>query len=154
VNFRNIIVVLVVPLFLFACASNEKRQPEIKEVFVTDIKENGDKLFSYSLIMSSPQKGMNGGAMGRGMSRGSSGMGGDMQGRKGAGNPGRESMMSRMKAMINEKLEAKLSETGYCRKGYVELDSHVGRGRSQIKGKCKEDATDSDRKMFANTDNI
>jgi hypothetical protein len=80
-------------------------------------------------------------------------MGGGMRGKKGAGRPGRESMMNQTKERINEKLDSKLAETGYCREGYIELDSYVGKGQSQIRGECKEGATDSDRKKFANAGN-
>jgi hypothetical protein len=59
-NLKNKIAVLLISLLLLACAGNQKRQPEIKEVFVTDIKENGIKLFSYSVTMSPPQKGRDG----------------------------------------------------------------------------------------------
>ena len=154
-NYKNEIVVLLVSLLLLACASDQKIQPEIKEILVTKIKENGIKLFSYSVTMSSLQKGMDGRGAGRGMP---GGMGGDMQGKNGAGRPDRESMMKRMKEKkkekINRKLDYKLAETGYCREGYIELDSYVGRGQSQIKRECKESATDSDRKRFANAVNI
>ena len=149
-NLKNKIAVLLFPLLILACAGNQKRQPEIKEVFVTDIKENGIKLFSYSVTMSSPQKGGDGKGMGR---RGEGGMGGGMRGKKGAGRSDRESMMNQTKERINEKLVSKLAETGYCREGYIEIDSYVGRGQSQIRGECKEGATDSDRKKFANAEN-
>ena len=115
-NLKNKVAVLLVPLLMLACASNQKRQPEIKEIFVTDIKENGLKLFSYSVTMSSPQKEMNG------KGRGRIGVGG-MHGRKGAGREGRESMTHQNKEKINQKLDSKLVETGYCREGYIELNS-------------------------------
>ena len=92
-NLKNKIVVLLVPLLLLACAGNQKRQPEIKEILVTDIKENGIKLFSYSVTMSSPQNGMDGGGRRRGE--------GGMRGRKGASRPDRESKMNRKKERIN-----------------------------------------------------
>ena len=153
VNLKNVIGMLLVPLLLLGCASNENRQPEVKEIFVTDIKENGTKLFSYSVTMNSPQKERDGRGMGRKMPKGEGGMRGGKQGRKGAGKPNRESMMSRVKEMINEKLDSKLEETGYCRESYIELDSFIGKGQSQIRGKCKEYATYSDRIKFTNGKN-
>ena len=88
-NLSNKIFVLLVPLLFLACAGNQTRQPEIKEILVTDIKENGIKLFSYSVTMSSPQKGMDGREGRRGE--------GGMRGRKGASRPNRESKMNRKK---------------------------------------------------------
>ena len=150
-NLKNKIVVLLMPFLMLACASNQKKQPEIKEIFVTDIKENGLKLFSYSVTMSSPQKETNGNGRGR---KGAGGMGGGMRGRNGGGSPNHESMTNRSKAKINEKLDSKLAETGYCREGYIVLNSYAGKGKSQIRGECKEGATDSDRKKFSNAESI
>ena len=92
-NLKNKIVVLLMPFLMLACASNQKKQPEIKEIFVTDIKENGLKLFSYSVTMSSPQKETNGNGRGR-----------KGEGRKGGGSPNHESKTNRSKAKINENL--------------------------------------------------
>ena len=140
------------PFLMLACASNQKKQPEIKEIFVTDIKENGLKLFSYSVTMSSPQKEMSVKGGGR---KGNGGMGGGMRGtRKGAGRSDSESMTNRSMEKINEKLDSKLAETGYCREGYIVLNSYGGKGKSQIRGECKDGATDSDRKKFANAEDI
>ena len=151
-NFKNKVVALLMPLLMLACASNQKRQQDIQEIFVTDIKENGLKLFSYSVSMSLPQKEINGKGMGH---KGDGGMGGGNRGgRKGTGRTDRESMTSRNKEKINEKLDSKLVETGYCREGYIVLNSYVGKGKSQIRGECKEGATDSDRKKFANAESL
>ena len=150
-NLKNKIVALLVPFLMLACASNQKRQPEFKEIFVTDIKENGLKLFSYSVTMGSPQKETKG--KGRGH-KGEGGMGGGMRGRKSDGGPDHESMTNQSKAKINEKLDSKLAETGYCREGYIVLNSYLGKGKYQIRGECKDGATDSDRKKFANAGSI
>ncbi|MCK4708150.1 MAG: hypothetical protein KAU21_05985 [Gammaproteobacteria bacterium] len=144
-NLKNKIAVLLIPLFLLACASTQKRQPEVKEIFVTNIKEDGVKLFSYSVTMSTPKKGK-----GR---RGDGGKGRGKHGKMGAGNPDRESMMNENRGKITEKLDSRLLETGYCREGYIELNRYMGTGQSQIRGECKEKATDSDRKIFINTEN-
>jgi len=137
----------IVVLSLLGCASNQSKSHEIVETFVTDIKEDGSKRFSFSLTASSFQQ--NGdGKMGQG-GHGRGDHSGQGMGRHGAGRSGRGSMGGQNKEMIYEKLESKLSETGYCRDGYIELDFYRSRGQSQIKGECNEDATDLDRKTFA-----
>ena len=54
---------------------------------------------------------------------------------------------------IKEKLDARLAETGYCREGYIVLGRRMDRGRSFIRGECKEEATADDREKFTNSDN-
>lgn len=38
--------------------------------------------------------------------------------------------------------------TGYCREGYFELSRMIESGRGEIRGECKEGATDADRQKF------
>lgn len=47
-------------------------------------------------------------------------------------------------------LRKTLEMTGYCREGYFELSRIIEPGRGEIRGECKEGATDSDRKKFVN----
>ena len=140
-NYKNLLLMLFVPLILAACASNQMKQSEIEEMFVTDIKSNGIKLFNYSVTMSRPDGSHS--VSGRGKSGGEGGMSGGGP----AGWHGRE---SGMKEKMHEKLDARLTETGYCREGYIVLSSSIGGGRSFIRGECKEGATEDDRKKFTN----
>ncbi|MEN8133609.1 MAG: hypothetical protein ABFS45_26285 [Pseudomonadota bacterium] len=142
-DYKSLLFLFFVPMVLVACASNQAKQPEIEEIFVTDIKSNGIKLFNYTVTVSRPS-GSRGGT-GRGKRGGESGK----QERGSAGRPDRESMMKGIK----EKLDARLSETGYCREGYIVLGRSIGRGRSFIRGECKEGATEDDRTKFSNSDN-
>ena len=165
------LMIFFVSLSFVACASNQKKAPEIKEEFVTKIEQNGLKLFSYTVTMAMPEgrsggkrsggggirgSGMGGGGMGGGGMRGGGGMKGGGMGRGGMENgdkPDREAMMNRFKKVVYEKLETKLSETSYCRESYVELDNYFVRGRSQIRGECKDSATAEDRMTFINDEN-
>ena len=167
------ILMFFVSLSLVACASNEKKTPEIKEEFVTNIEKNGLKLFSYTVTMAVPEEragGMRGGGGMRGSGgRGGGGGGGGMRGGgmlgggmsgsgmrgdgKGGARPNREAILKRAKEVVYEKLTMKLDETGYCRESYIELDSYFVRGRSQIRGECKDSATDADRMTFINDEN-
>ena len=168
------LMIFFVSLSFVACASNQKKAPEIKEEFATKIEQNGLKLFSYTVTMTMPEgrsgggmrgSGMGGGGMGGGGMRGGGMGGGGMRGggMKGGGmdgggmrnsaKPDREAMMNRFKKVVYEKLETKLSETGYCRESYMELDNYFVRGRSQIRGECKDSATAEDRMTFINDEN-
>jgi len=60
----------------------------------------------------------------------------------------RSSMKKRFNEKVEEKLLAKLEETGFCREGYFEFGSSIGRGESFIRGECKEGATEEDCKKF------
>jgi len=141
-NYRNLILMLLVPLILAACASNQMKQPEIEETLETDIKSNGIKLFKYTETARMPDGSY------RVSSHGKSGGEGGMSG---GGQDGWFDRESRIKEEMHEKLDARLTETGYCREGYIVLSSSIGGGRSFIRGECKEGATEDDRKKFANS---
>lgn len=140
---------LVIMLFS-ACANNKIKNTELDEIFITDIKASGLKIFSYSLSIGMPGTGGHSGGQlnGKGKRRGGDGMGFGMSGERGNRMPDAKAMLSRITQILHEKLDYKLAETGYCRDGYIELSSNIGRGRSQIRGECKEGATENDRDMF------
>ena len=141
-DFKNLLIIPVVAMALVACASNQTKKSEIEEIFVTDIKPNGIKLFSYTMTVSRPSGSRSGTGGGK---RGGEG---GKQGGGSSGRPDRESMMKGIK----EKLDARLAETGYCREGYIVLGRRIDRGRSFIRGECKEGATADDREKFPNGD--
>jgi hypothetical protein len=141
-DYQNLILMLFIPMILVACASNQTKQSEVEEIFVTDIKSNGIKLFNYTVTVSRSSGSHSG------TGRGKRGGEGGKQGGGSAGRPDRESMMKG----IEEKLDARLAETGYCREGYVVLGRRIDRGRSFIRGECKEGATADDREKFTNSD--
>ncbi len=147
---KLLISLTISTLTITACSSNSpKRHGSMPtEIFVTQIKTNGSKIFNYSLIKKMPNQGK--GQMGKGKGGGKhGGMGGGMKG-------GKKPDMSKMKAKMEEKavnkLAKKLSETGYCREGYMELDSFFERGHVTIKGECNETATAQDKKTFPNSE--
>jgi hypothetical protein len=148
-NKKLLTSLLIATLGITACRSNSpKRNGDMpNEVFVTQIKANGSKIFNYSLIKKMPNQGQMGKGMGKGGGRHGGGMGGGMKG-------GKKPDMSKMKAKMQEKathkLAKKLSESGYCREGYMELESFFERGHVTIKGECNESATTQDREKFIN----
>lgn len=150
-EYKSWFLILFVFLFLSGCASNQRKSPEVTEVIATNITSNGLKLFSYSVTMSMPQKRKEG--LSRENGRGARN-GRDKSGGMDEVKSDRESTKNRMKQMIYEKLESKLIDTGYCREGYIVLDRYFDREQAQIRGECKEGATEEDRKNFVNDENI
>lgn len=153
------ILVFFVSLSLVACTSNEKKPPEIREEFATKIEKNGLKLFTYTVTMAMPEDrsgGMRGGMEGGGGMRGGGMGGGGMRGggMKNGAKSDREATMNRFQDIVYEKLKTKLSETGYCRDSYTEINKYFLRGRSQIRGECNESATEEDRMTFINDENV
>ncbi len=150
-KYKNYFLVLL--LSLTACASNQWESSEVEEVFVTDIKTSGLKIFNYSLTKTTPQasgrseRGANNKGSGKHAGRG--GMGGKSGGYGGMGG-GKSVDESSMKPYFNDMLESKLKKSGYCREGYIELDSYFGRGQLQMRGECEEGATEEDRIKFVN----
>lgn len=148
---KKIIVLFVLPLLLLSCGSNQVRMSEYNEVLETEIVDNGTKFFTYRLIRKFPQDtsetrsldpNLNGNA-GRG-NRGS---------RSGTMRPSGPGMDVSFEA-IEAQLELKLAETGYCREGYLELDSSSINGQYAIRGECREGASDNDRRTFNNTQSL
>ncbi len=145
-NNKLIISLTIATLSITACSSNSPKRHGGKpsEVFVTHIKPDGSKVFNYSLIKKMPNQGQ----MGKGMGKG----GGMHGGMKGGKKPDMSKMKAKMEEKANKKLNLKLVETGYCREGYMELDSFFERGHVTIKGECNETATAEDKKTFPNSE--
>lgn len=140
---------LMLLLSLTACASNQWEPSEVEEVFVTNIKPGGLKIFNYSLENTMAQASSNGKRGGKGTGKHSGGKGGGYEGMGG----GKSANESSMKPYFNDMLESKLKSSGYCREGYIELDSYYGRGKLQMRGECEEGATKEDRIKFINKEN-
>ena len=125
-------------LILTACASNGKKTPDIEEIFVTNIHENGTKQFHYTVTTSSDGNSQSNSRKSRGGGRSKGG------GRSEGGS------QDKVKQMVYTMLDSRLSETGYCRNGYIELDSYFARGSSSIRGECRDGASVGDRGKFPN----
>lgn len=151
-KYKNYFLVLLLPLT--ACASNQWESSEVEEVFVTDIKPGGLKIFNYSLTNTTAQASGNGkrggGGKGTGKHGGGRGMGGSKSGGYGGMGGGKSVNEPSMKPYFNDMLESKLKNSGYCREGYIELDSYFGRRQLKMRGECEEGATEEDRIKFVN----
>ncbi|MBU2979293.1 hypothetical protein [Alteromonas sp. C1M14] len=138
-------------LLLSGCASKPDKPPKEQPLFVTNIKPDGSKMFSFSVAMRAEKQGRDGG--GRGRESGGGGRGG--RGGKGAP-PERDGQDSQGRSdedrieKIYEALDLKLGETGYCREGYIEIDTYETETRFNILGECNDSATNEDKALFIN----
>lgn len=127
-RFRRL-TVCSLPLLLLACASDGPLPiPGLKESFHTEIAADGAKRFSYSLEILRPdvplpftERGFRGpGRRGDTIARSGGGMRGELQ--------------------FDRAMEQKLTETGFCRDGYFELERSVHAGGGEVRGECREGA--------------
>jgi hypothetical protein len=155
-KFIKRFIILFIIFSLTACAPQSRRMEnlEVEEKFVPYITETGLKIFIYTVSMkgAGEQGDSRGGAKSTGerggSRRGTKPTGGRGGGSHGGTTPDRDSMEKSIKEKIEQKLLAKLTETGYCREGYLELGSSIGKRESSIRGECKEGATEEDRQVF------
>ncbi|GFZ83822.1 hypothetical protein GCM10011403_29250 [Pseudohongiella nitratireducens] len=144
-------VSLLIPLFLLSCGGNQVRLSEFDEVFETEILDNGTKFFTYRLIRKAPMGARDAVTLEPGLNdiEEQSRRTGPGAMRSGGG-PGMDLNFD----AIEEQLELKLVETGYCRDGYLELDSSSINGQYAIRGECREAANENDRQTFNNTQSL
>jgi len=157
-------IVCLLPVILLAC-SNNKRTPQLEETFVTKIEDNGLKLFSYTLSVAGPAPSAGGKRGGVGLSGKGRGSGGSAGGGRGAGgnksggrgqggNMDPKKKGEKFAKKILEQLTLKVEQSGYCREGFIEIDRQITRGYGQVRGECKEGASDADREKFAAEDSV
>ncbi|TKB05288.1 hypothetical protein E5672_02895 [Alteromonas portus] len=120
--------------------------------FETKIKQDGTKLFAFSIPLMQQREGGKGGGRG---GRGQGGEGGGRGGRGGQDSRGDSSQKSsdnsdRMAEQLYASLDKKLEETGYCQTGYIEIDTHQTEDRLHLLGECNETASELDRLDFPN----
>ncbi|MEM7018897.1 MAG: hypothetical protein AAF512_16345 [Pseudomonadota bacterium] len=149
---------VIIIVFLAGCSSKPERgRPEMLENFSTKIEQDGTKLFAFSVqtTRAGGEKRRSGGG-GRGGMGGGLGRGGGRGGGAGRGGmsqeareAARQERMIQMEARFESKLSDKMVETGYCKDGYIEVDRNIGRGFMILNGKCRDSATEDDKKKFA-----
>ncbi len=132
---------LLVPIVLSACASKPKPQPKEPDMFATKIKETNQKVFNFSI---SANQGAAGGKPEH------SGTGGPPPKRGNKSKTKGDDPKERLLDELFAQLETKLSETGFCRKGYTEIDTYESSSRLHILGTCNEAATPEDKRQFIN----
>lgn len=149
------LLVLGVVMGLSACSGpgDRRPRPEPTELFSTSITEDGSKMFVYEVKMGSPPGPGGEGGGGRGGPPGGGGPGGPPGGGGGEGGPrggpGGQAP-EHIKSMFYDMLDEKLAQNGYCREGYLELESDFERGDATLRGECREAASEADRQQFPN----
>lgn len=131
---------IVALALLGACVS---KPPVIEEhdLFITHIKPNGSKLFSFSIVIHPNH------AQSHARGQRSDGMG-PPQGKLSA-DKAHNSAQDNF-ALLHERLDGKLFKTNYCRNGYIEVDTYESEQRAHLLGECNESATQQDIETFAN----
>ena len=146
------LLVITTSLIVSACAHRPPPLDMDEIFFETQIKQDGTKLFAFSVPLMKPREGAKGGG------RGGRGQGGEGVGRGGRGgqeNRGGSSQKSsnsidRMTEQLYASLDEKLDETGYCQTGFIEIDTHQSEDRLHLLGECNETASELDRVDFPN----
>ena len=148
---KKTLLVITTSLIVSACAHRPPPLDMDEIFFETQIKQDGTKLFAFSIPLMKPREGAKGGG-GRG---GRGGEGGGRGGRGGQESRGGSSQKSsdssdRMTEQLYASLNEKLDETGYCQTGYIEIDTHQTEDRLHLLGECNETASELDRIEFPN----
>ncbi|MBE1298482.1 MAG: hypothetical protein GJ680_01035 [Alteromonadaceae bacterium] len=135
-------------LSLAACTTNSRQQQIVNQQFLTDIKENDSKLFVFivNFLQERPTRNQQLGLSGQG----GQGRGGEGRGQSRGSARSLQDLDEKLEKSAINALESKLELTGYCREGYFILSNYMERGNIEIRGECKESATDADRKLFSN----
>ena len=148
-------ITLFSTLVLAGCAHEQPKPPKTQESFITQIKPDGTKQFSYSLTTEMSERkdvhsygGSNGGG-------GHGSHGGHHDGAR-SDHKGRHSddkddeMQEKFTLIFDDALNLKLNSTGFCRNGFIQLDKQSRHGAMLVKGECNENAIDADREKFPN----
>ena len=113
----------------------------ITESFITDIKDDGTKLFIYVANFKAPKIRTNK-AAGQGRNNGQ-----QQQPARNVSNI-RSDMAERQEQLALEALELKLQITKFCRLGYFVLGNYNQFGSIEIRAECQDSATETDRRLF------
>ncbi len=132
-----LVALVGVTSIIVGCAGPDKKRsgPALTQDFSTNISADGTKSFIFTLSMNASQ--------GRGVKEP---RGGRRNNQRRSGRS--ENELKHSKTMFYGRLEDKLNDSGFCREGYMVLESQFERGKSRLRGECKEAATTADRKAF------
>ncbi|GAB1049419.1 MAG: hypothetical protein WAqPseu_39160 [Shewanella algae] len=137
---------LLLPLLLCSCSSKPNIDPAdfagaIKDSFQTDIKADGLKLFTYTARLITPDSG--------GSYRIS------VQAPRTAKEMRQQlAIREARQAVFEQQLQLGLDNTlkmnQYCREGFYELSRLLQSDRGEIRGECRDGASEMDRSRFGN----
>jgi len=122
---------------LFACSSPGRNYTDssLEETLEIEILPNTSKMFVYRLRLPEDR------------------LPSDVRVERGSGHPdgpgGRGINIDRgTTGRLHENAAYVVEQMGYCREGFLEIDSSASRFNLWVKGECKEGATDADRQKF------
>lgn len=146
---KKTVLVITTSLILSACAHRPPPLDKDEIYFETKIKQDGTKLFAFSIpSMKQPDGGKGGSGRGsRSQEGGGRGGRSGQKDREGASEPSSDNG-DRMAKQLYASLDEKLDETGYCQTGFIEIDTHQTEDRLHLLGECNETASDLDRLDF------
>ncbi|XOV80421.1 MAG: hypothetical protein ACFHVJ_05585 [Aestuariibacter sp.] len=129
-------------LCLSACASRSGHSDIVQQQFLTDIKENDSKIFVYiaNFKVARPKS----------QEQIINEMAGNNSAKQHVRQKQRQSADRQLEEKLTDALEDKILNTGYCRNGYFVLSQYIDFGSGEIRGECRESATDVDRALFGN----
>lgn len=134
------IAAIVAIASLASCSSTPKAPPVFSESLITNITEQGNRMFTYTATVNGGGGGeAPSGRGGRGGPGGGGGMGGGPGGGMGGGPGG--GMSSKMRVdpdkAAQERLEEVLTSTNYCPYGWFVIEKNNQQGSVEIKGECR-----------------
>lgn len=138
----NFLLILLV-MALVSCANQGPKPPKTQEIFKTVIKQDGTKQFSYLLIIDLPKDKLK-----REPESGPPGGFGSPRPHKGH-NP-HDMNDDRFGDLFDDLFQQKLNTTGFCHRGFKQIDKQIRLGAYQIRAECHDLATDADREKFPN----
>ncbi|WP_240618897.1 hypothetical protein [Alteromonas gracilis] len=147
---KRTVLVITTSLIVSACAHRPPPLDKDEIYFETKIKQDGTKLFAFSIpSMKQPDGGK--GGRGRGSRSQEGGGRGGRSGQKDREGAAEQSSdnSDRMAKQLYVSLDEKLDETGYCQTGFIEIDTHQTEDRLHLLGECNETASDLDRLDFS-----
>lgn len=129
-------------LCLSACASRTGHSDIVQQQFLTDIKENGSKIFVYIANFKVAQP--------KNHDQIIDDMTSNNSAKQHVRQKQRRSADRQLEEKLTDALEDKIQSTGYCRNGYFVLSQYIEFGSGEIRGECRESATEVDRALFGN----
>ncbi|WDE12460.1 hypothetical protein [Thalassomonas haliotis] len=132
-------------LFLLSACAGHKEKP-VEEIFVTQIREDDSKMFAFTL--KSERAGRGDKARNKTAAKPGKARKGGRQ--KGTGKAEGRERENPLAGIVQQRLEQRLSENGYCSAGYIELERYATRGGMTVRGECHDSATANDRQRFPN----
>ena len=137
----KILSALLVSIGLVACSgpSHQYSDPRIPQVLEIEILDNNSKMFTYRVGVPVDQQ--------RDRTHIARSGSSDREGGR-DGERGFISISRNATEHLEERVGYVVKQMNYCREGFLTIDSSLSPMHAWMKGECKEDATEEDRKNF------